>query len=66
MTIYDGGSNMDEILSQLTGNYSCVTGNSSTGNQIFISFINNGNGTGKGFSGSIKFGTFNVITNITT
>ena len=65
MTIYDGGSqdphwwlshDVDNKLGELTGNYTLLQ--PSLGNQIFISFVNNGNGTGKGFSGSIKFGTY--------
>ena len=43
----------DNRLGELTGNDTLLK--ESTGNQIFISFVNNGNGTGKGFSGSIKF-----------
>ena len=53
LEIYDGGSNEDIMLSKLTGKYTLPK--PSTGNQIFISFVNNGNGTGKGFSGSINF-----------
>ena len=56
MILYDGGSDRDNILSELTGNYTLPQ--PSSGNQMFISFINNGTGTGKGFSGSIKFGTY--------
>ena len=41
---------------------SSITGNSvpsdvkSLGSQVFIEFLANGNGAGKGFSASIKFG----------
>ena len=55
MEIYDGGSNEDTMLSKLTGKYTLPK--PSTGNQIFVSFMNYGMGTGKGFSGSIEFGT---------
>ena len=55
LEIYDGGSNEDHILSKLTGKYTLPM--PSTGNQIFVSFMNYGMGTGKGFSGSIEFGT---------
>ena len=64
MTIYDGGGQdadwwsstadyEDNRLGKLTGNNTSLQ--KSSGNQIFISFVNNGNGIGKGFSGSIKF-----------
>ena len=43
----------DNILGKLTGNDTLIQ--ESYGNQILISFVNNGNGIGKGFSGSIKF-----------
>ena len=43
----------DNRLGELTGDDTLLK--ESTGNQIFISFVNNGNGIGKGFSGSIKF-----------
>ena len=70
MTIYDGGSQdanwwsstvdyEDNRLGELTGNYTSL--NESSGNQIFISFVNNGNGTGKGFSGSIKFSKYKCL-----
>ena len=55
LIIYDGGSDKDNILSKLTGKYTLPK--PSTGNQIFVSFMNYGMGTGKGFSGSIEFGT---------
>ena len=55
LKIYDGGSDKDNILSELTGKSTLPK--PSTGNQIFISFMNYGMGTGKGFSGSIEFGT---------
>ena len=67
MTIYDGGSQdadwwsstadyEDNRLGKLTGNYTSLQ--KSSGNQIYISFVNNGTGTGKGFSGSIKFSKY--------
>ena len=43
----------DNRLGELTGHDTLLQ--ESSGNQIFISFVNNGNGTGKGFSGSINF-----------
>ena len=46
---------MDNRLGELTGDDTLLK--ESTGNQIFISFMNYGMGTGKGFSGSIEFGT---------
>ena len=46
-------SSVDNRLGELTGDDTLLK--ESTGNQIFISFVNNGNGIGKGFSGSIKF-----------
>ena len=67
MIIYDGGSQdtdwwssmadyEDNRLGKLTGNY--TSPQKSSGNQIYISFVNNGTGTGKGFSGSIKFSKY--------
>ena len=56
MKIYDGGSGKDSQLNVFTGN-TLPTTTSSTGNQMFISFSRNSNGTfGKGFSASFAFG----------
>ena len=56
MKIYDGGSDKDSQLNSITGNTlpSTIT---SSGNQMFISYTNNGDGApGKGFSASFTFG----------
>ena len=56
MKIYDGGSDKDSQLDVLTGNAlpPVIT---SSGNQMFISYTNNGDGApGKGFSASFIFG----------
>ena len=56
MTIYDGGSDKDNQLNAFNGNTLPPT-TLSTGNQLFISYTNNGNGAfGKGFSASFEFG----------
>ena len=55
MNIYDGGSSKDNQLSSITGN-SAPSEVKSLGSQVFIEFLGNGNGAGKGFSASIKFG----------
>ena len=56
MKIYDGGSDKDFLLNAFTGNTLPST-TLSTGNQMFISYTNNGNGApGKGFSASFTFG----------
>ena len=55
MKIYDGGSDKDSQINVFTGNTlpSTIT---SSGNQIFISYKNNGDGApGKGFSASFTF-----------
>ena len=51
LMIYDGGSDMDNLLNVLTGNNLPAT-ISSSGNQLFISFNRNGtvNEVVKGFS----------------
>ena len=56
MKIYDGGSDKDSQINVFTGNTlpSTIT---SSGNQMFISYTNNGDGApGKGFSASFTFG----------
>ena len=55
--IYDGGSDMDNLLNVLTGNNLPAT-ISSSGNQLFLSFNRNGtvNEVVKGFSVSFTFG----------
>ena len=56
MKIYDGGSDKDSQLNSFTGNTlpSTIT---SSGNQMFISYTNNGDGApGKGFSASFTYG----------
>ena len=56
MKISDGGSDKDSLLNALTGNILPST-ISSSGNQMFISYTNNGDGApGKGFSASFTFG----------
>ena len=55
MNIYDDGSSKDNQLSSMTGNLTSSEVKS-LGSQVFIEFLSNGNGTGKGFSASIKFG----------
>ena len=55
MNIYDGGSSKDSRLISITGNFSTSKVKSS-GSQVFIELLTNGNGAGKGFSASIKFG----------
>ena len=59
MKIYDGGSHKDVLLRSDTGNSapSLIT---SLRNQIFIKFLSDGNGVGKGFTAKITFG--NIIT----
>ena len=57
LNIYDGGSTKDDLLTSIIGNYDSTQVNS-TGSQLFIEFATNGNGVTKGFSASIKFGTF--------
>ena len=57
--MYDGGSDKDELLSSKTGN-SVLSPVTSMRNQIFIKFLSNGNGVGKGFTAKISFG--NIIT----
>ena len=55
MNIYNGGSSKDNQLSSITGNLA-PSEVKSLGSQVFIEFLANGNGAGKGFSASIKFG----------
>ena len=56
MKIYDGGSDKDSLLNGFTGN-TLPSVSISNGNQIFISYTNNGDGApGKGFYASITFG----------
>ena len=55
MNIYDGGSSKDNQLISMTGTLTSSEVNS-LGSQVFIEFLANGNGAGKGFSASIKFG----------
>ena len=56
MKIYDGGSGKDPQVNVFTGNILPST-ISSSGNQMFISYTNNGDGApGKGFSASFIFG----------
>ena len=56
MKIYDGGSEKDSLLKNLTGNILTST-TLSTSNQMFISYTNNeGEAPGKGFSASLTFG----------
>ena len=55
LNIYDGGSTKDNQLISITGN-SAPSEVKSLGSQVFIEFLANGNGAGKGFSASIKFG----------
>ena len=57
--MYGGGSDKDELLSSMTGN-SAFSSFTSLRNQIFIKFISNNNGVGKGFTAKITFG--NMIT----
>ena len=56
LKIYDGGSDKDLQLNVFTGN-TFPSKTFSTGNQMFISYTNNGIGaSGKGFSASFAFG----------
>ena len=56
MKIYDGGSDKDLQLNAFTGN-TCPSKTFSTGNQMFISYTNNGNGAlEKKLSASFIFG----------
>ena len=56
MKIYDGGSDKDSQLNVFTGN-SLPSTTSSSGNQMFISYVNIGiGGPGKGFSAYFTFG----------
>ena len=56
MKIYDGGSDKEFQLNAFTGNTLPST-TLSTGNQMFISYTNNGDGAfGKGFSATFTFG----------
>ena len=55
MNIYDGGSSKDNQLRSMTGNLTSSQVKS-LGSQVFIELLANGNGVGKGFSASIKFG----------
>ena len=55
LNIYDGGSSKDNHLSSITGNFVPIEVKS-LGSQVFIEFLVNGNGAGKGFSASIKIG----------
>ena len=61
MKIYDGGSNIDELII-FNSDVLSSTGNSvpspviSRGNQIFIIFNTNGKAVGKGFTAKISFG----------
>ena len=61
LKIYDGGSDKDDLLTSVTGNFvpSPVT---SLGNKMFIIFTSDSNGVGKGFAAKIAFG--NIITTI--
>ena len=58
--MYDGGSDKDELLISQTGN-SASFPITSLRNQIFIKFISDSNGVGKGFTAKITFG--NIIIN---
>ena len=55
MKIYNGGSDKDELLNSLTGNY-VPSPVKSLRNQMFIIFTTDGNGVGKGFTTRIAFG----------
>ena len=55
LKIYDGGSDKDELLNSLTGNY-VPSPVKSLRNQMFIIFTTDGNGVGKGFTAKIAFG----------
>ena len=58
--MYGGGSDKDELLSSMTGN-SALSSLTSLRNQIFIKFISNSNGVGKGFTAKILFGSIFTI-----
>ena len=61
MTIYNGGSSKDKELvlwSSMADFFS--TPITSSGNQIFIVIANDGHGSGKIFSASIKFGKLEI------
>ena len=54
LRFYDGGSVIDTYLGSVTGTSASTV--STTGNQMYISFLTNGHGSGKGFSALIMFG----------
>ena len=56
MKIYDGGSDKDELLNSLSGNYIPFPVKSLR-NQMFITFTTDGNAVDKGFTANIAFGT---------
>ena len=57
MTVYEGGSDKDEILISVTGNSGGQSlGGQSLGNQISIIFTKDVNEVGKGFTAKISFG----------
>ena len=53
--MYDGGSYKDQLLIAVTGN-SAPSSVTSLKNQIFIMFISDSKGVGKGFTAKIIFG----------
>ena len=57
LKLYDGGSDKDELLNSVTGN-SAPSQIISSRNQMFIKFITDGNGAGKGFTAKITFGIY--------
>ena len=55
MKIYDGGSDKDELLRSVTGNYA-PPHLTSMRNQVYVMYTTNGNEVGKGFTAKIMFG----------
>ena len=57
LKVYDGGSDLDDELSSMTGNHT-LTHLSSTGSQLFISLKSDGIGPEKDFSISLSFSKY--------
>ena len=60
LKIYDGGSDKDELLRSVTGNYAPLP-LTSMRNQVYVMYTTNGNEVGKGFTAKIKFGKIIII-----
>ena len=57
LKVYDGGSDLDDELSSMTGNHT-LTHLSSTGSQLFISLESDGIGPEKDFSINLSFSKY--------